>query len=432
MLRLRLPFLLSSFLSTALAVFACSQETIVVQAAKPADAGGVDPDAGTETEAPDAEIDAADPLDETYPTAHTPIPLVDFHGGAILRNPKIVTVTFGADPRRARLEQFGDTITATPWWDAVRDGYCAPVGSTNCVGRGSGGGHVNMTTPPSSEYTDSSAGQGSSLQEFLVEHIRNGTLPAPTPDTLYAIYLPAGVTVVLDGTASCQGFGGYHNTFSYADGDGGADMAVPYAIMPRCDSSETTLTIAASHEFIEAATDPYIGTGSLAYYMRNQLWAFAGGEVGDVCVDFTPGGNDTVHESSFTVQRSWSNKAAKASHDPCVPAPAGQPYFNAAPKAGQEEIPLAVGESAVVEITAFSDGPMADWQISAIDFDQFQTGTSHLSFKFDKTTVHNGSKVQLTVKLVSAPSASQGGSIYAIVSQSGKITHLWPAAVIRK
>jgi hypothetical protein len=347
----------------------------------------------------------------------------------VLLAPQVVTITFGADPLRPRLEQFGDTITQTAWWDAVREGYCSPeTSTTTCVGRGTGGGHVNIAASPTTQFTDSANSGPSSLQDFLLARIKDGTLPAPTLNTIYAVYLPSGVSVTLDSATSCQEFGGYHNTLTATTANGG-DMPVAYAIIPRCDATEKTATFSASHELIEAATDPNVGLNAIAYYMQDQLWAFAGGEVGDVCVDFTGGGEDSYVESGFSVQRTWSNKSAKAGHDPCVPIPAGEIYFNAAPAKGQEQAALSVGASTTVDITAFSDAPMADWDVTAVDFNEFQTGTANLKFSFDKTKVHNGSTVKMTVTLTSNPGQF---AAYAIVSRSGKTTHLWPAAVLKK
>lgn len=380
-----------------------------------------------------------DPLNPNYPGAHAPIPLVDFNGGKIMTSPNIVTITFDGDPMRDRLESFGDLITATPWWDAVSAGYC-DKGGTPCIGRGTGGGHVHLPASGTTSFTDSSQGKPSTIQQFIKDQVAAGTFPAPTVNTLYAIYFPDTVTIDLDGSGSCSSFGAYHNTLSLtspvdadggvSDAGGGAQVITPYAIMPRCSPNETETTISASHEFIEAATDPDIGINDIAFYMNDQLWAFAGGEVGDVCVDFTGSGADQYLESGFIVQRSWSNKAAKASHDPCVPATPGEAYYNVAPKAGSEQITLtAVGQTKTIELDAFSDGPMDDWTVSAIDFASFQGGASSLGFKFDKTTAHNGSKINLTITLKSKPRA--GYAQYAIVSKAaGKQTRDWPAVVL--
>jgi hypothetical protein len=294
---------------------------------------------------------------------------------------------------------------------------------------------VHLPASTVTSYTDSSQGKPSSVQDFITAQVAAGKFPAPTVDTLYAIYFPDGVTIDLDGSSSCQTFGAYHNTLSLAkptvgDAGAGANVITPYAIMPRCSPKEAETTVAASHEFIEAATDPNIGVNDIAYYMNDQLWAFAGGEVGDVCVDFTGQGADLYQESGYTVQRSWSNTAAKASHDPCVPAVVGEAYYNVAPKAGSEEIKLTtVGQSKTIVLDAFSDGPLSDWTVSAVDFAKFQGGPGYLTFAFDKTTAHNGSHINLTVTLKAKPQA--GYAQYAIVSKSsGKQTRDWPAVVI--
>jgi hypothetical protein len=390
-------------------------------------------DAGTDAGDVDAAVDAGDPVNPTYPADHSPIPLVNYNGGRVMTSPKIVTITFSNDqaPLVARLQEFGDKITATPWWAATTSEYCdQPVGNP-CVGPGSGGGHVVLTDAPAASYVDSSQGQPSTIQDFIKAKVADATFPAPTDQTIYAIYFPQNVDITLDGSQSCGGgggggFGAYHNTIALDDGKGGK-INTPYAIMPRC-GGEATTTTSASHEFVETATDPDIGLGNVTYYMQNQLWAFAGGEVGDLCVDFT-GGNDTVLESTFTVQRSWSNKAAKASHNPCVPVPNGEVYFNAAARA-QKVVLKAKGDTTTLDIDAFSDAPMADWTISGVDFAQFQGGTASVSFSFDKTVVHNGSHVVLTLTALKAIPAQPGG--LAIVSKSGKQTHYWPVLLSTK
>jgi hypothetical protein len=386
-------------------------------------------DAGTpDTSTPPAK-DAStppkdDPVDPNYPAKHAPLPIVDWNGGRVMKAPKIVTVTFPNDPMRARLEEFGDTITATPWWDAVSDGYCA---SSVCIGHGSGGGHVVMPEKALATYTDSQQG-ASTVQALIKAKVADGTFPEPTPDTLYALYFPSTTTINLDGTKSCAqgGFGGYHMSVEVTPKAGGAAVRVPYAVMPRCDGKESTTTIAASHEFIEAATDTDIPLDSgIAYYLQNQLWGLAGGEVGDLCVD-PFGGDITVEESGFTVQRSWSNKSVKAGHNPCVPIPPGEVYFNVAP--ATEQVSLAVGKSTTVELTAFSDAPTANWSLKTLDFAPFLGGQSVLKLAIDKTSVNNGTKVKLTITLTGNP--SQGYAPFGLISTSNGINHLWPMVVI--
>ncbi len=409
---------------------ACTTTTIIAPAETKAvhDAGVyVKEPAADRADAGTLEAAPTDPVDPHYPSAHATIPPVDFQGGPILEAISVVTVTFAGDPLRARLEEFGDTITATPWWDAVIESYCSPAGSKTCVGRGSGGGHAVLAEAPPAAMTDSAMGAPSTVQDLILQKIVAKELPAPTQNTLYAIYLPANVSVALDSAQSCQQFGAYHNTLKAPAADGTA-LAVAYAIMPRCDSSLKSLTVGGSHELIEAATDPQVGLGNVGYYMNDQLWGAAGGEVGDVCVDPTGSGSDTFMQDGFIVQRSWSNSAAKASHDPCVPAPEGQAYFNVSPPAKSIETAItAVGKSVTIELDAFSDGPMPDWDVTVLDAGPLQGSKASLEFTLDRTKAHNGSKLRLDVKLVSKP--SQGFAQYYIVSRSGRSMHYWPAVI---
>lgn len=396
-------------------------------------------DAGTDSDAAPVEAGGDDAGDAgtdaavSYPASHTAMPLVDYNGGRILQNPKIVTITFAGDDTTLvpRLQQFGDVITTTPWWTAVSAEYCQQPNDSPCIGQGSSGGHVVVGNPPLTDYTDSSTGGPSTIQDFIKQHVVGGgdggaaaDFPTPDSNTLYVLYFPANVTVTLDGSASCSSFGAYHNTMTLPDKDANP-IAVPYAIIPRCDTKESVTTVSASHEIIEAATDPDIGENHLSYYMLNQLWAVAGGEVGNLCEGFGSSGTTTV-ESTFVVQRSWSNKSAAAGNDPCVPIPASEVYFNAAPR--QAKVVLAkAGASAVLDIDAFSSGPTAPWALSAFDFAAFQSGNSILSFSFDKTSVQNGDHVRLTI---TATAPVVGSDEFSIQSKDGNgARHSWPVLV---
>jgi hypothetical protein len=403
--------------------------------ATPDPTGVINPEAGVVPPDMDAAPEAAalgpDPVDPSYPTKHTPIPNVDDNGGGVLVNPKVVTITYVGDTKVADLEDFGDTITSTKWWDTVRDGYCDLKG--DCVGQGMGAGHVHLSDTPKSSYTDSAdPNNPSTIQDMIKGYVADGTFPAPDKDTLYAIYFPSTVSITLDGSGSCNEFGAYHNStvVTAPAQDGGpppGPIEVAYAIMPRCSGSLNELTISASHEFIEASTDPQVSAP--AYYMQNQIWAMLGGEVGDLCVSYT--GDDTYQEGKYIVQRSWSNKAAAASHDPCVPAPApaDQPYFNLAPATGQDQVSMKVGDSKTITLTGFSDAPMDDWSVSAREFSSFQGGSNVLTFVMDRQVAHNGSKINLTITLNAKP---QGGyAIYSLTSKSKTgVEHSWPMAVL--
>lgn len=61
------------------------------------------------------------------------------------------------------------------------------------------------------------------IQQTLQQLTAAGTLPSPTANTLYFLYLPPNVPVTQSGSRSCQAFCGYHNATS---------TDVYYAVMP--------------------------------------------------------------------------------------------------------------------------------------------------------------------------------------------------------
>jgi hypothetical protein len=340
---------------------------------------------------------------------HAPFPQVAYQGGGIITAPQLVTVTFPGDPLASQFVTFGQGIESSSWWTTVTGGYCE-TGGTPCVGVGSAPIAVPYPTAPASSYTDSDQGGASTLQEWLVDAFQSDTLPAPQAgaisNTLYLLYFPTTTTVEYDGMQSCQSFDGYHGSVTY----NGAQ--VPYAVINECSGASagemppiTTLentTITASHEIIEASTDP--SNLALGYYMSfdvldNFGWLdVEGGEVADLCVDPFLLAQDEWPESSFLVQRIWSNTNAMAGLDPCAPIPTGEVYFSGSPV--QSFFVMDVGSTLTFEVDAFSTGPRADWTLAAQDW----TGSSsaYLTFTIEGGTgdptlgsviqVNNGSK----------------------------------------
>jgi hypothetical protein len=205
-----------------------------------------------------------------------------------------------------------------------------------------------------------------------------------------------------------------------------------YAIMPRCSNAKGELTFAASHEIIEAATDPYLSADQQSYDAfgsDTDAWDLGGGEVGDRCVDFTGMGQDSYQESGYLVQRSWSNAAAKASHDPCVPAPspAQQPYFNVAPS-GSDTLVMKVGQTKTLELTAFSDGPTPPFSVDVTEISQFFGGDNVLDLTLDQATLQNGQKTTLTVTLNADPGRA-GLAAFQVTSTLAQISHTWSFTV---
>jgi hypothetical protein len=157
------------------------------------------PDASPTDDAGD--VDATPDPHDLYPANHPALPEIDYHGGRVLKNPKLVTVTFaGMDTTlRDYLRDFDDKILATNWWSTVMDGYG--------VGPGTGAGYVELPDTFSGNTTTDE-----DLQTWISNQILAHSLPFPDDDTVYMIYMPSNASINLDGTPSCAGFGGYHNS----------------------------------------------------------------------------------------------------------------------------------------------------------------------------------------------------------------------------
>ncbi|MFO0614971.1 MAG: hypothetical protein U0414_20445 [Polyangiaceae bacterium] len=219
-----------------------------------------------------------------------------------------------------------------------------------------------------------------------------------------------------------------------------------HAVMPRCNyPGETridTLTSTASHEYIEAATDPFpYKDAALAQTdVQHIYWLFAlgGGETADMCAQ-NPNAFVKFPGFDYKVQRSWSNVAAKASHDPCQPALPGHVYFNAAPvfkdmvNLGQnigkvKGALIPVGQSKTVDVALFSDGPTnGNFHVAAYDSSDFFGGAKELDLSFDETAGQNGQTLHLTINVLK--SNTYKTEIFFLIASKGADQNLWIGVV---
>lgn len=288
---------------------------------------------------------------DVYPAPHHAIPSMPYNGGAVLKNAKLVTVTYVGESQRDQLRAFDDAIVQGDWWAAVTEGYA--------INKGTSGGYVELDDDVSGKTLDDDA----DIKPYLLEKVLAGKLPAPDADTLYAIYFPSATTITLQGLTSCQGYGAYHNSVGLSV-DGGTVEAA-YAVIPDCGGGRT---VSASHEFIEAATDAHPNSGWSGF---NYPWfGAAGGEVGDAC-EFKASVLDQM--TGMPVTRSWVNAAAAAGKDPCQPSATGFVYFNVAvdtnetgivtPRTGgayktEGVVTVARGKSKTVPLQVYSQAPL--------------------------------------------------------------------------
>jgi hypothetical protein len=357
-------------------------------------------------------------------------PTVQYLGGALLTSPEIITVSFSSDDAAliTRMQELDDTITSTAWWTAATSEYCM-LPNGKCIGPGAGAGHVILTETAPGSLVDTDDGSMSSVVSFIQSHITSGLFPPPTDESIYVIYFPSGTQITYDGEKSCSSFGAYHYSATFTLPDGGTQEGA-YAIEPRC-SGEPYITLAASHELIEAATDAHPGKVR-GYAMPDLSWQYYGDEVGDLCDhpwSFDSMTVDTIDGGSpFTVQRGWSNVSALAGHDPCVIPPTDTPYFNTAVQAGDQAIYLTVGESKTIDIIGFSDGTMPDWNLAAIDMGSHYGAGNVLTLSLDASTINNGMTAHLTITLASKPSITW--IPYVLDNKDGNgHEHQWGASV---
>jgi len=214
-----------------------------------------------------------------------------YRGGPLLTAVEVVTVFWGAAWNEATaqamaqsLNDFFQFVVSSPYVDQLAE-YGTPQQK---IGRGRYVGTARVTaSTPGASVTDSA------VQQMLQGELTRKALPAPTANTVYFAFLPAGVTVVAGSERSCQAFCGYHDRSA----SGLFYAVVPY---PNCSGCLGTLrpldalTSVSSHELAEAITDPVPGQG---------WYNDANGEIGDICA----WQNKTL--GTYEVQLLWSNRA---------------------------------------------------------------------------------------------------------------------------
>jgi hypothetical protein len=368
-----------------------------------------------------ADAGAAAPVNG-YPAVHPAMPHLVNNGGPVIASPKVVAVTFAGDPYQATIDELAATFGDTAFWTANVHEY--------------GVGHLAAKAPVHLALKAPTLIDDAAIQAWLKGRLDGTHAEWGTADesTIYTIYYPAGTSVTLAGFKSCSVFGGYHSEVKI-----GA-KTVPYAVMPRCASfldlhGFDVLSVATSHELIEAVTDPRPYTAPTFSNPDDDhaIWGwYTGGESGDLCT-FNDGAFYTPSDYDFLVQRSWSNAAAAAGHDPCVPALPGRTYFNTAPVmpdavkangATTRGVKIPVGESRTLELDLYSDGPTDAWSVSAVDLSALEGGKQVLSFSFDKTKGQNGDKLHVTIKVLGVD-PQYGGEGFAIFSELKGQRNVW-------
>jgi len=222
-----------------------------------------------------------------------------FFGGPTLTHVSVHPVFWNSNTQfQSNVNAFYKGITSSTLFDML--------GQYSGVGRGTGvNGFVdNRTTTRVSD---------AAIHTELNRLFTAGSLPVPTASNYYPVHFPSGVTVTgPDGSRSCQVFCAYHGTY-VRNG-----VNVNYGVIPDqggscaggCGNNAqrvNNMDSVASHELVEAVTDPAVGLATtfaapLAWYDQTN------GEIGDICngQQGTTVGGDGV---TYVVQTEFSNAA---------------------------------------------------------------------------------------------------------------------------
>ena len=331
-------------------------------------------------------------------SAHGPAPQVIDVGGPVLTAPKTQPIFFTGDTdMQTQIETFDAMLTDSQYWQTTTNEY----------------GVGTIIALPTIVVTDPAPTSTAALEAMLASkldgtHTAEGWPAAIDDQTIFSVFLPAGVVVHDPDGDSCDSYGAFHDEAMGAHGE-----SIVYALMPRCDYGNPLvddLTASYSHELIEAATDPLVET-DVAYGDSdpdNYVMAFTpGAEVGDYCEYL-----DAAYIrpfGGFEVQRTWSNAASLAGKNPCVPSTGA--YIAAVPMFTDQEkvtdyyggtvmtrgVEIAAHASAEVDIQMISDHPTDDFTVDAVDSAVFYGESPELTFAWDKTTGKNGEVLKLTI-----------------------------------
>jgi hypothetical protein len=202
------------------------------------------------------------------------------------------------------------------------------------------------------------------MTAYIQSLIDGGTAPAPDGETCYLLYLPDGVSI-----ASGPGpFSAYHSPYpAYGEGlgDGWAvvSRATPYG---GGETQLEELTRVASHEVLEAATDPgwtsYAVAPAATPPWKGSVWSVfqvpGPVEAGDLCE-----GTRTFEPDGGSEYQRILAPSPPANGDPCLPAPA-EPYYDVSAPADWYALGGDAG-TVSISITGWSEAATDDWLVIA-------------------------------------------------------------------
>jgi hypothetical protein len=365
-------------------------------------------------------------------------PQVANFGGTVLTSPKIQIIYYEVDPFANDVNAAVKELAATPTWAEQSSEY--GVGPLTVLPPISIAG-----TPPAT--LDDTSGNVTPFEQTLVDNTSgaNPVWGAADPSTIYMFLAPLGTDIQSSGDC-CTGYLGYH--WEAPTGSG----SLPYAVLCHCAAQKGDpltplqyVTTTINHEAVEASTDPFPSSNP-AYAAnddRHLAWTVAtGGEVADMC-EYNADSNVIPKGAKYMVQRSWSNAAAKAGKNPCLPVPETGPYFNAVPvltdmvsinalgtPSQTEGVIIPVGTSKTIDVKMEAQGPTSGpWKVTAYDLnDYLGSGSPFLKLSLDKSTGSDGDVLHLTITSLKADQQDVS-AVFVLQSDLGMEENLSMGAV---
>jgi hypothetical protein len=279
---------------------------------------------------------------------HVSFPFVNSYDGALLVPLSLITIVSQTQSGDADfLFGFSSGIGASAWWKRLAGEYSlGPASAT-----------ANLMGPPiTGDMTDHD------VYDYITSVVTANGGPARNGNSLYLLYLPAGITVIEKGVPNtdCKKFGAYHAEY----GTRGDNLAV----VQQCGGADPrdSMTVAASHEIIEATTDPDYQSYALPRIAPHAPWTESiwnaydltgQAELADLCV------GTYYLEGSYYYQRIWSNVDVAKGGDPCAPELA-EPYYDAL--FAQDWYPIDAGQTLSIPIFGWASSRMASsWPVEA-------------------------------------------------------------------
>jgi hypothetical protein len=325
-------------------------------------------------------------------STHRPFPQVPSLDGALLSPLRLVTIVPSNDSAdSAAFFQFSETIGTTRWWREIAAEY----------GTGAIESTATLTGPAvGAQISDHQ------IYEYVDAIARSAPALAPDGHKLYLLYLPPTTIAVQGGepNTKCKLFGGYHTAFGVR-GDN-------FAVVQRCtdQSPVANMTVTASHEIAEAATDPDGKSYRLPLAATHAPWTETiwnawerqgGAELADLCE-----GTYWQEGSGAVYQRIWSNAAARRGGDPCIPA-LTEPFYDA--DFEQDWYPVVAGGRISIPVRGWATGELGEWPLDVTVLDD--GAGFEASFQHQPPTLTAGGVATLEVR---ASAVTQSGA-YAVL-----------------